>query len=225
MVRAARAAWTASTSTPGEGYATDELDFSREHFAAAQTPLVYSPEEHRPAIFRGLIAYEYVRGIERDMHPAGKLMMANGAPDRLWWLAPMLDVLGTETDWLPQDAAWQPMPDAELLYRRAMSKGKPFCFLMNTRFENFSHELVEKYMKRCLAYGMFPGVLQRECGRRALLHQARVVQSGSGPLPSLLALVQADGGGRLGADHAGPHGQRSCLRGAIWRPLLDRFQR
>jgi hypothetical protein len=49
------------------------------------------------------------------------------------------------------------MSDAELLYRRAMCKGKPYCFLMNTRFEDFSHELVEKYMKRCLAYGMFPG--------------------------------------------------------------------
>ena len=28
---------------------------------------------------------------------------------------------------------------------------------MNTEFENFSHELVEKYMKRSLAYGMYPG--------------------------------------------------------------------
>ena len=28
---------------------------------------------------------------------------------------------------------------------------------MNTHFEQFSHELVEKYMKRTLAYGMFPG--------------------------------------------------------------------
>ena len=28
---------------------------------------------------------------------------------------------------------------------------------MNTRFEDFSHELVDKYMKRSLAYGMFPG--------------------------------------------------------------------
>jgi hypothetical protein len=28
---------------------------------------------------------------------------------------------------------------------------------MNTRFEEFSHDLVEKYMKRSLAYGMFPG--------------------------------------------------------------------
>jgi hypothetical protein len=49
------------------------------------------------------------------------------------------------------------MSDADLLYRRALCKGKPFCFLMNTDFEAFSHELVEKYMKRSLAYGMFPG--------------------------------------------------------------------
>ena len=28
---------------------------------------------------------------------------------------------------------------------------------MNTEFEQFSHALVERYMKRALAYGMFPG--------------------------------------------------------------------
>jgi hypothetical protein len=28
---------------------------------------------------------------------------------------------------------------------------------MNTQFERFPHEAVEKYMKRSLAYGMFPG--------------------------------------------------------------------
>jgi hypothetical protein len=49
------------------------------------------------------------------------------------------------------------MSDSDLLYRRALCKGKPYCFLMNTEFERFSHEAVEKYMKRCLAYGMFPG--------------------------------------------------------------------
>jgi hypothetical protein len=68
----------------------------------------------------------------------------------------MLEVMGTETNW-NRGGRWRPMSDAELLYRRAMSKGKPFCFLMNTRFEEFSHELVERYMKRALAYGMFPG--------------------------------------------------------------------
>ena len=31
----------------------------------------------------------------------GKLMMANSTPIRLCWLAPWLDVMGTETDWNP----------------------------------------------------------------------------------------------------------------------------
>ncbi|MBL7152098.1 MAG: hypothetical protein ISS79_00150 [Phycisphaerae bacterium] len=139
-----------------EGYVTDELNFRRDHFGSAEAPLTFSLDSRKPAIFRGLIAFEYIRGIERDIHEMGKLMMANSTPIRLCWLAPLLDVMGTETDWNP-GGRWRPMSDAELLYRRAMCKGKPYCFLMNTRFEEFSRELVEKYMKRALAYGMFPG--------------------------------------------------------------------
>jgi len=150
-----------------EGYVTDVLDFRRDHFAAADRPLTFAPlipsplagegrVRGRPAVFRGLIAFEYVRAIAKDVHGMGKLMMANGAPDRLCWLAPMLEVLGTETDW-NHGGKWRPMSDGDMLYRRALCKGKPFCFLMNTAFEKFSHALVEKYMQRSLAYGMFPG--------------------------------------------------------------------
>jgi len=139
-----------------EGHVTDELDYRRDHFAAAETPLVFSLGTHQPAILRGLIAFEYVRAIAADMHGTGKLMMANATPDRLCWLTPLLDVLGTETDWNPR-SKWRPMSDADLLYRRALCKGKPYCFLMNSAFEGFSHALVEKYMKRSLAYGFFPG--------------------------------------------------------------------
>lgn len=139
-----------------EGYVTRELDFRREHFAAAGTPLVFSQDTHQPAIFRGLVAFEYVRGIAADVHGMGKLMMANGAPTQLCWLPPLLEVMGTETDWNP-GGRWRPMSDEDLLYRRALCKGKPYCFLMNTEFEKFPYELVEKYMKRSLAYGMFPG--------------------------------------------------------------------
>jgi hypothetical protein len=139
-----------------EGYVTDELDFRRDHFAAADTPLVFSQDTHKPAIFRGLVAFEYVRGIAKDVHAMNKLMMANGAPGRLCWLPPLLEVLGTETDWR-WGGKWNPMSDAELLHHRVLCKGKPYCFLMNTDFDKFSYELVEKYMKRSLAYGMFPG--------------------------------------------------------------------
>jgi len=139
-----------------ECYVTDELDFRREHFAAAERPLAFSLGTRRPGIFKLLAVFEYVRAIAGDVHGMGKLMMANSTPSRICWLAPMLEVMGTETNWNPS-GRWRPMPDAEMLYRRAMCKGKPYCFLMNTRFEDFSHRLVEKYMKRSLAYGMFPG--------------------------------------------------------------------
>ncbi len=139
-----------------EGYVTDELDFRRDHFAAARTPLTFSLDSRKVAIFRGLISFEYTRAIATDVHAMGKLMMANSTPSRLCWLAPQLDVMGTETNWNP-GGKWQPMSDRDMLYRRSLCKGKPFCFLMNTRFEEFSHALVDKYMKRSLAYGMFPG--------------------------------------------------------------------
>ena len=139
-----------------EGYVTDELDFRRDHFAATRTPLTFSLGENKVGIFRGLIVFEYIGAIADDIHGMGRFMMANSTPSRLCWLAPMLDVMGTETDWNP-GGKWRPMSDDQLLYRRAICGPKPFCFLMNTEFENFSHQLVEKYMKRSLAYGMYPG--------------------------------------------------------------------
>ena len=138
-----------------EGYVTDELDFRRDHFVG-DCPLTFDASQYRPAVFRGLIVFEYVRAIADDVHKMGKFMMANGTPGRLCWLAPLLDVMGTETDWNP-NGRWQPMGDEELLFRRALCGKKPYCFLMNTDFDRFGNDLVEKYMKRSLAYGMFPG--------------------------------------------------------------------
>ncbi len=139
-----------------EGYVTDELDFRRDHFATTETPLTFSLDGRKPAIFRGLISFEYVRAIARDVHAMDKLMMANSTPHNLCWLMPQLDVIGTETNWNP-NRTWRPMSDRDMLYKRTLCKGKPYCFLMNARFEEFPHELVEKYIKRSLAYGMFPG--------------------------------------------------------------------
>lgn len=139
-----------------EGYVTDELDFRRDHFAAAALPLTFAADTFKPAIFRGLIIAEYARQMARDVHAMDRLMMANSTPARLCWLAPWLDVMGTETDW-HRGGQWRPMADAELLYRRALCGPKPYCFLMNTDFKSWSAELTEKFMQRCLAYGMFPG--------------------------------------------------------------------
>ena len=148
-----------------EGYVTDELDYNREHFAAMKTPLTFDPITHSPAIFCGLIVFEYIRGIANDIHAMDRLMMANATPEALPWLVPLLDVAGTETDW-NRGGKWQPMSIEQLLYRRAMCGGKPFCFLMNTNFDVFPPELVEKYMQRCMAFGMFPGFFSHNAAEK-----------------------------------------------------------
>jgi len=139
-----------------EAYVTDELDFRRSHFAGMERPLCYATGSKKVGAYKGMIGFEYVRAIEREMHGRGRYTMANSTPISWCWLAPLLDVMGTETDW-NRGGKWNPMPDEELLYRRALCKGKPFCFLMNTDFAKFPYEASEKFMKRALAYGMFPG--------------------------------------------------------------------
>jgi hypothetical protein len=139
-----------------EAYVTDALDFRRSHFAGMERPLCYALGSRKVGLYKGMIGFEYVRALEKEMHARGGYMMANSTPISWCWLAPLLDVMGTETDW-NHGGKWSPMPDEELLYRRALCKGKPYCFLMNTDFSTFTYEASEKFMKRALAYGMFPG--------------------------------------------------------------------
>ncbi|MCK5802789.1 MAG: hypothetical protein KAI66_08155, partial [Lentisphaeria bacterium] len=150
-----------------EGFVTGILNFRRDHLAVAQTPLTFSKDRCVPAQFCGLISFEYVRAIAQDVHGMGKLMMANATPTRFCWLTPLMDVLGTETVWFRGEGIWHPMSDAEMLYKRALAKGKPYCFLMCVDFNKFTYEFVEKYMKRSLAYGMFPGFFSPEYSQRS----------------------------------------------------------
>src|SRR5947207_10447358 len=87
----------------------------------------------------------------------GKLMFANGIPCRFTVLCPWLDVMGTETDW-QQEGRYEPASDAQMCLWRTMSGQKPYLLLMNTNFDTFSPERVEKYFQRSLFYGMFPGM-------------------------------------------------------------------
>jgi len=137
------------------------IDFRREHFAGMTTPLTFSAHTHRPVVFGGCVAFEYAAKMSADVHDMGKLMMANSTPSRLCWLAPLLDVMGNETNW-NRTAGWRPMNDADLLYRRALCGPKPFCFLQNTNFDVWTYEMSELFMKRCLAYGVFPGYFSEE---------------------------------------------------------------
>lgn len=148
-----------------EGYVTALLDFNRANFAGMKTPLVFDSDDKSPAIFRGLIAFEYVKKIADDVHARGKLAMANSTPYNHFWLTTQLDVVGTETNWR-YGGNWNPMPDDELMYRRVLTCGKPYCFLMNTDFSQFSKEDMERFMRRSLAYGMFPSCFSADASTK-----------------------------------------------------------
>ncbi|MBE6397429.1 MAG: hypothetical protein E7046_10535 [Lentisphaerae bacterium] len=139
-----------------ELYVTAPLDFNRKNFVGMDTPLVFSSGDFRPCVFKGMMGYEYVRGAWSRARAIGRRTMANGTPLAWWWLAPHLDVMGTEIDW-GRNGGWTPWTDAALMYSRCLAGAKPFCFLMNTDFEAFTPDKVEKYMQRALAYGMYPG--------------------------------------------------------------------
>ena len=139
-----------------EAYVTAALNFRRSHFAGAERPLCYALRSRKVGLFKGMIGFEYVRKLSVDTHANGYYMMANATPHAWFWLAPLLDVMGTETNWKP-NRHFTPMDDATALYIRALCKGKPFCFLMNTDFTQWTYEDSERFMRVCLAYGMFPG--------------------------------------------------------------------
>jgi len=140
-----------------EGYVTANLNYRRDHFRYSTVPLSFATDTHQPALFKGLAVYEFTRWFAVDVHRLGKLTFANGVPYRFTFLCPWLDVLGTETDWLA-GGKYQPAPDAQMSLWRSMAGAKPYLLLMNTDFDAFTADRVERYFQRSLFYGMWPGM-------------------------------------------------------------------
>ena len=135
---------------------TCPFDFDRTHFAAMRTPLTFTPGAvPRVGIYKGFMIAECIAALSRTLRSRGRLLMANTTPVSSSLLSFHLDVMGIETNW-KRGGVWAPMSGDEMMFRRAVCGGKPFCFLMNTDFIKFTHEDSERYMHRCLAYGMFP---------------------------------------------------------------------
>lgn len=140
-----------------EGYVTANLNFRREHFQCTTVPLSFATDTHRPALFKGLAIYEFTRWISTDVRRLGGLVFANGVPYRFGFLCGWLDVLGTETDWLP-GGQYQPASHAQMALWRTLAGAKPYLLLQNTDYDRFSTNYVGRYFQRSLFYGMFPSM-------------------------------------------------------------------
>ena len=141
-----------------EGYTTPELNFRRDNFRWATAPLTYDPATLKPGLFKGLAVYEYARRLSEDMHRRGKLLFGNGVPYRFSWLAPLFDIMGTESVWLDEQDRYAPPPDCQMALWRTLSGRKPYLLLQNTRFKAFDPSMVERYLQYCLFYGLYPSM-------------------------------------------------------------------
>lgn len=141
-----------------EAYVTATENFRREHFRCVSVPLTFATDSKRPVIHKAHAQYEFTKWIAEDVHGMGKLMFANSVPERFAFLCPWLDVMGCEMDWLDSEGRWRPPSDERMNLRRTMCYRKPYLILMNTRFERFTPDLVEKYFQRSLFYGIWPSM-------------------------------------------------------------------
>lgn len=136
--------------------AATELNYRREHFAGAQLPLVYD-RSGRLCQMGYFITMELLMDFAAKLHAVDKMTFANGVLWNFPWAAGFLDVFGTETNWM-RDGKFVPDSDEQMLYWRAMAAQRPYLTLLNTRFENFPHDWVEKYFARCAYYGVLPSM-------------------------------------------------------------------
>lgn len=142
-----------------------ELNYRRDHFPCADIPLVFHRATYLPCRLFIFQTYEFQREIAKRMHERGKLLFANAVLWNFAFPAHLLDVLGTEVNWLP-GGEYRPDGDAIMNYRRALCYRKPYCLLMNTNYEKFNRQFVEKYFKRCLFYAIFPGFFDEEAASK-----------------------------------------------------------
>ena len=136
---------------------TVDMDFNRKAFKLCETPLCFSGKSRRPGIFKGLAIYEYARHVAKRVWPLGRTTMGNYTPEYWPWLSAYIDVCGKETAWI-ENGKYVPQCHRDMIELRARSMGKPYCFLMGVNYHEFDHECVRKYILRCIAYGMYPGV-------------------------------------------------------------------
>jgi hypothetical protein len=144
--------------------AGEDLNYRREHFRATRTPLVFD-QQGRCCQLMMLATWEFTQSEAKEMHRRNKLMFANAVLWKYSFNAPLLDVLGTEVDWMT-GGHYQPSTDTIMNFRRALCYRKPYCLLMNTDYSAFTPEWVERYFQRCLFYGIWPSFFDQEAASK-----------------------------------------------------------
>jgi hypothetical protein len=136
----------------------DTQDFRPSNLLSCPYPIPFDLDDRLPVVPQWYSTHTFTRFISQDLHNRNKLLFANTVPVRFAVFAPLLDVMGIETNWLYADGSWHPDTDETFNFRRTMSAQKPYLLLMNTDYDKFTPPLVEKYFQHSLFYGVFPSM-------------------------------------------------------------------
>lgn len=126
------------------------MNYRAEHFRHASFPCLWDPQAKKPLLNNFFSSCQFARAAAELMRPRGRITMMNGALGASCFIAPWLDVLGSETGLR--------LPRAELNYIRSVTYQKPFLTLLKGNYhQKLLHAEIEQYMLQCLAYGIPPG--------------------------------------------------------------------
>lgn len=131
-------------------------DYDENHFETVEFPLTFEKDKKKPVICQFISAYHLTELLADYLHAQGKLLMGN-FPTAFTFFMQHVDVPGEEIGWI-ENGRYKPMSDEDLIVRRALSCRRPYVFLQSVNFDEFNKDMVDKYMQRCLFYGMFPSM-------------------------------------------------------------------
>lgn len=149
-----------------EAYATEAENHRRDHFHCVTVPLTFSTNTKKPIIHKAFSVQEFVKWLAEDLHTMDKLVFANDALGRFAFLAPYLDVLGIEVEWIDHEGSWHSPADAVMSFKRTLCHHKPYLLLLNTTFALAGPEVMEKYFQRSLFYGMLPSMFSHNAAEK-----------------------------------------------------------
>ncbi|MEN6401111.1 MAG: hypothetical protein ABFD94_04145, partial [Armatimonadia bacterium] len=129
---------------------TAGLNYNPEHFKTHDAPILWDPVNKQPYINNFFSSVEFARGTAELLRPRGQITMMNGALGDSFYVVPWLDILGAETGLI--------IPRKDFNYIRTVIYHKPFLTLLKGNYEKqIDRPQMELFMKRCLAYGVYPG--------------------------------------------------------------------
>ena len=162
-------------------------NYNKEQFKYADIPLVFSYKTRKPVQLSNFCNYELISHISDSMHEKGKLMLGNIWACNHTCFAHLFDIVGAGEYSSDQ-------PDLHFHYLRSLSYQKTLSFTdRELTSPNLDIKEKEKRLKKCLAYGVFPGSyrwqkegeleLPRELYKKYIPLIQRISSAGWEPIP------------------------------------------